>query len=603
MWGFWRVYDTNQPDLKPLPDREALPDAVDSTQLIGRTMPDGTTLTRDNLDQWVRPQLPPQGVPAENEDAQVWNYEVQQSADGPLFLGEPEEKENWPNNAAGDGIHELPGHPGLYPNDTPVGPQDRPKILFNPTNGRPAFPLLRLHVGKRNPFSPNGHTGAPWLGETADQPKSGPGPDPWAGRKDGLCPAGSPVRRYNLVALELPIKVTSRASDPFGKIFVLARDVPDILAGRKPAEPLAIRANIEDCVALTLVSEMTDAGAAGGFSQISMHIHHVQFDTQASDGPVTGLSYNQAIRPFKAEDTTLTSPATVGQQTLNVTSAAKFHAGAWIAVGQGLDTIEIRKINGIVGNALQLNKPLDHDHGSGEYAGVEFLQSRWYPDVNLDNVFWHDHVDGIHTWGQGLVGQLIVEPKGSTYHDPRTGAQVDSGTFVDIHTNNAMAPGKVDGSFRELALWTIDTNPVTDSTLNLRAEPFEPRVNDGGAANVYSSWRHGDPWTPLPRAYAGDPFVIRTINASEGVDGLHVDGHRFFFENRYTGPDGTVESTPTDAIHYGVSERYTLILDGGAGGIGRKPGDYLYENTVGRRTRQGAWGIIRVLPRHVASLL
>ena len=32
----------------------------------------------------------------------------------------------------------------------------------------------------------------------------------------------------------------------------------------------------------------------------------------------------------------------------------------------------------------------------------------------LDNIFWHDHVDGIHGWGHGLVGQLIIEPKGST---------------------------------------------------------------------------------------------------------------------------------------------------------------------------------------------
>ena len=32
-------------------------------RLIGKTMPDGTTLTKDNLDDWIKPQLPPQGVP------------------------------------------------------------------------------------------------------------------------------------------------------------------------------------------------------------------------------------------------------------------------------------------------------------------------------------------------------------------------------------------------------------------------------------------------------------------------------------------------------------------------------------------------------------
>ena len=61
MWAFWRTYDTLQPDLMPLPDRAARAAAVDSAGLIGRTMPDGTVITKDNLDSWIRPQLPPQG--------------------------------------------------------------------------------------------------------------------------------------------------------------------------------------------------------------------------------------------------------------------------------------------------------------------------------------------------------------------------------------------------------------------------------------------------------------------------------------------------------------------------------------------------------------
>ena len=102
---------------------------------------------------------------------------------------------------------------------------------------------------------------------------------------------------------------------------------------------------------------------------------------------------------------------------------------------------------------VTLGTPLRFAHATGEYAGTEFVQYRWYPDAVLDNVFWHDHVDGIHGWGHGLVGQLIVEPYGSTYHDPVTGAPVDSGTLVDIHTSRALSPGLVEGSFRELALW------------------------------------------------------------------------------------------------------------------------------------------------------
>jgi manganese oxidase len=626
MWAFWRVFDTLQPDLEPLPDRAPLPKAVDSTQLIGKTI-NGSTLTRDNLDQWIKPQLPAQGKRLDDQDGAVWDYQVQDTPNGPLYLGEPEDKSSWADfkNAADDPRFKLEGHPSLMPVDQPVGAEDRPKILFNPINGRPAFPLLRPHVGMRPPFSPNGHSGAPYLGETADAPKTA-AVDPWANRRDGICPSDvTTTRHYNIVGTDVDTPVTANADgsakavDPQGKIFVLAHNLPGVLNGTKPAEPLAIRANIGDCVAVTLTSNMEDAKAFGGHSKVNLHIHHVQFDTQASDGVISGMSFEQSVRPFKAEDVQLSADVPAGAASIQVINPDparpvrldKFREGVSVAVGEGTDDIEIRQIASVERDPATPNQAtvtftstLNKAHPAGQWSGTEFVQSRWYPDVALDNVFWHDHVDGIHTWGHGLVGQLLVEPPGSTYHDPVTGAENDgSGTYVDIHTPNPAVPGLVDSSFRELALWTIDENPVTDSTLNLRAAPLSDRLAGGSDPSLaFSSYRHGDPNTPLPRAYPGDPFVIRTINVSANMDTIHVDGHRFFFENRYLGPTGQVESTPTDTIHYGVSEKYTLALDGGAGGLRKAPGDYLYFNGLGRRLRQGAWGIIRVLPQRVGDL-
>ena len=169
---------------------------------------------------------------------------------------------------------------------------------------------------------------------------------------------------------------------------------------------------------------------------------------------------------------------------------------------------------------------------TGEFAGTEFIQYRWYPDAVLDNVFWHDHVDGIHGWGHGLVGQLIVEPYGSTYHDPVTGEQVDSGTLVDIHTTRPLSPGLVNGSFRELALWTINDNDRADySTLNLKAEPLGDRLDK---ANQFSSWTYGDPVTPLPRLYPTTRSWSARISVSPTVDTLHLQGGRTLLEPRYT---------------------------------------------------------------------
>ncbi|HVE26290.1 MAG TPA: hypothetical protein VNC22_12840, partial [Sporichthya sp.] len=613
MWSFWRVFDTLQPDLKPLPDRDAPPAPVTSEDLIGKTMPDGTTLTADNLSQWIDPQLPPQGVRLDSQDATVWDWQKQ----GNLYLGEPEDKSTYADYTTDQDRERVPGHPALMPGDVPVGPQDRPEIKFNPINGRPAFPLLRPHLGTRPPFSGNGHSGAPWLGETGSLPKTTPAgvPDPWAHRPDGICPAGAPVRHFNIVALDVNAPVTrpdpanpAAGTDPDGKVYVLAQDVDGVLNGTKPITPLAIRGNIGDCIAVTLTSRLSDAHAFGGFSKVNLHIHHVQFDTQASDGVISGLSYEQSIRPFSAEDLQLTDATAVGDTTIHVTNPdparpvrlQKIRPGVAMAIGQGTEDIEIRKVVSVNGTTITLDRPLEKAHDANQWAGTEFVQSRWYPDVQLDNIFWHDHVDGIHSWGHGLVGQLIIEPKDSTYHDPETGAEVKSGTYVDIHTDQPVAQGLINGSFRELALWTLDESPVTDSTLNLRAEPFASRPGD--PSQLFSSYAHGDPWTIHPEAYAGDPFVIRTINVGPSVDTFHIDGHRFFTENRFIDSASHVVQKPVDTIHYGISERYTAILDGGAGGVKQRPGDYLFFNGIARRFQQGAWSLLRVLDGKVPNL-
>ncbi|NUR75557.1 MAG: multicopper oxidase domain-containing protein, partial [Thermoleophilia bacterium] len=311
MWSFWRVYNTKQPDLAPLPDRVPPPDAVDSSQLIGKTF-NGTTISAGYLDCWIRQQLPPQGVPHSDQDSSVWNWTTAPS-NPQIYLGEPEDKGPWPD---------LPNlsaaHPGSLITDlapgqivsTPSG--DRPKIMFDPTNGRPAWPLMRPHIGDRPPFSGNGHTGAPWLGETGNVPiPNGPSVNPYAGRNDGLCPNSAPLRKFNVVAITLPIKNTKTLTDPTGMIYTLAQDKDGVYAGTKPAQPLAIRSNIGDCDAVTLTSEETDATQASGFAKVNMHIHHVQFDPNASDGVITGMSYEQSVRPYKAEDPTLTAAAAV----------------------------------------------------------------------------------------------------------------------------------------------------------------------------------------------------------------------------------------------------------------------------------------------------
>jgi len=609
MLGFVRVFDTAQGGLATLPGRSARPSAVNSAGLIGRVIEGRTVVPRAELtdpgtqialETLVESQLPPQGVRLNPQDATVWNYAKGGTSTRPVYFGEPEDTRSWPN----------------YTSPTPGA---RPEIKFNPANGRYAWPLLRPHLGMRPPFSPNGHSGTPWLGPTVTP-----------NRPDGLCPANAPVRRYNITAIQVTINeskggLTPAMVDQNGQIFVLNEDRRAVQAGTKPADPLAIRSNVGDCVAVTLSSQLNDTAENHQFSKVNLHTHFVQFDPQASDGVITGLSYEQSVRPAQSENRTLTAAVAAGARQISVTSTAQLRPGIGIMVGQGEIGAEVATISAISASTVTLAQPLASAHAAGERAGVEFVQYRWYSDVDSGTVFFHDHVDGIHSWGHGLFAAHIIEPAGSTYHDPVTGAEVRSGPIVDIHTGGSVGVGQ-QGSFREYMLWLHNgvrgdggTHSCEGGSINLRATPLKERdPNPGDDFNlgfssltepagpdradcvdqinaqdpyVFSSVAHGDPATPLLRAYAGDPVVVRTIGLVEHVGSLRFMGHRFAAERFNTG--GTI----TDAGTTGISERFDYILEGGAGGPRRLPGDYLYYSSRSMEMQSGAWGIFRVHDR------
>ena len=648
MWSFWRVFDTDHSDpsleypLAPLPGANAPPAAVNSIDLIGNVLQDGRTVvdqvtdpnTQVGIRELATGQLPPSGVRLDKQDATVWNWTIQETANGPLILGEPEDTRIWENYRA-----ESPG--------------TRPAVRFNPTNGRPAFPLFTPQLAQRPPFSPNEHSGAPWLGDTGS-----------AGRPDGLCPAAAQVREYNITAVSVPIQMTDRELDTGGMLYTLNEDLEDLVSGNRSADPLVIRSNVGDCVAITFGNDIDNEARAADpnldeLAKTNMHTHFVQFDPLASDGVITGFSYEQSIFPAQREGRTLVSVD--GPSSITVNHVNRLRPGIAIAVGLGTPEIEIRTIAAINGNQLTFDRPLVNSHDPGVWVTVEFTRHRWYSDVDSGTIFWHDHVDGIISWAHGLFAAHVIEPAGSTYHDPVTGAQVRSGTIVDIRNNNPNASVGVgqSGSFREFVIFLHNGRHASqarlafggqlqfavnqeceEASINLRAEPlgertpmgtligaepnpsnvdptttdqrFEyngylacrtgydrsaPSRSDVGTTRatvttvdpyVFSSVTYGDPATPLLRAYAGDDVVIRTIGLGERGEALRFQGHQFRME-RFNADAQLMDTAVT-----GISERYDYVLDGGAGGPDGIAGDYLYHSTRQFALETGGWGIFRV---------
>ena len=603
MWSYHRIYNTLQPDLAPLPDVTPPPQAVNSVELVQRAAAGqpaivhaggrfhGQAITGDNINDWLHWLLPPPGVPEEElivdpehgnrtqNKANRWDWIIQQTAAGPLALGEPYDDFFGPGfPAPGEGVGAGP-------------PGERPELLFNPIDGRLAWPHLKPQLGRRPPFAPirdgdNDTQGTAYLGLTLDNDS------PWAPSGSplgsGLVPEDSKTRHYDIQAITLPIQYNEHGDiDPDGMIFSLADDVPAIRAGEKPPEPLVLRSNVAEAVQITLRSALEDTAEVDYHSKVGMHIHLVQYDVQSSDGAVAGLNYETSVRPSRDRNG---------------------------------NPIEGRKACG-KGNPTDCG-PLSRED--------EEIHTTWFSDVELGTVYWHDHSKLVVSLPHGLFAALIVEPENAQYRDRETGEDKyvanAQGHFSSTNgvTGTQMADiivpdevidprtGAKRADFREFFFGQNDATRLFGNgidfaalehgesrrnpekgfpSINLRSEHFNHRL----AANpdpslIYSSWIHGDPATPLVKAYVGDPVSIRVEGG--GTNSIHVlnfHGHRWRFQR------GDPESSPLrDFVVNGQSEAFSFDFEPGAGGLSEAAGDYLYFSGNMDHRREGAWGLFRV---------
>jgi hypothetical protein len=394
-WGLWRVYDTLQPDLAPLPRTAPPPRAVTSRGLAGRvvggkrvvaTAPAGARGAEVSLAALVEAQLPPRGRPLHPVDASVWDWDRADGPEGPLYLGEP-----GPDGA-------------------------RRPILFNPATGRYAWPLLRPHAGQRPPFAGAGHTPAPWRGEWATPEHPG-----------GVCPTLALVREghrqrrvYSVAAVRGELLGGERT--PEGRMYHPSATAPPPPTPRGPAphQGDVLVAQVFDCIDVLYVDDAEERDGRREHARPDLTTHFVKSDPQASDGVAAGFAFSQHAEPYRASGRTLARPAAAGDAAVEVNHARGLRPGVWIAVGLGEGRClaptagsdgappdappadaerctEIRRIASVDGGRLALDAPLRHDHQAGEFADVEFVRFLWYSDGEYGMPLVRD----VHT---GLAG-------------------------------------------------------------------------------------------------------------------------------------------------------------------------------------------------------
>src|SRR5690606_26999039 len=128
---------------------------------------------------------------------------------------------------------------------------------------------------------------------------------------------------------------------------------------------------------------------------------------------------------------------------------------------------------------------------------------------------------------------------------------------------------------------------TTGSGIDYRAEPIAQRLAvNPDPAQIFSSHVHGDPSTPLLRAYTGDTIVFRLVESlMNETHVFSVAGHTFLTE-RYA-----EDANRKNSIHVGIAERYDLVVPE-AGGPHHQAGDYLYFNGRSSKLSEGSWGIL-----------
>ncbi|WP_447971483.1 hypothetical protein [Nitrospira sp. M1] len=683
MWGYWRVYNTLQvpgfqndvmPPLRELPDRlDRIHKPVPSDQLVGKTVNwFGSTFkivgsgksdwkakpAVVNIKDWVEMQLSNQGRPGHKDDelGQLKAYDatvLDWVWDGSKAMSEKEPT--------------LSENPKYHPEWQGYTPGERRTIWFEPMTGKVAWPWLTPHFGKRAPFS-NDHNPAPWLEmiRLNDDGTRSVGPAK-AGENGNwsLCPDRAGSQDYNVHFIKLPIELSAAQGkepaivDPNGLLYVVHEEEADVRANNDKKFPLVVRANVYDCIDWTLTSEWLDDDITNfQSSKINTHFHFFQFDNQASDGVISGFSYEQSMRPFTQFEkpskkglpipmnAKVTKVSKKGDKTLHVTNAKQYHVGIPILVGaDNVKGQEVKRITNITGDTLTFARALQHSHPVGDIVTVEYVRQRFWVDADVGSVFWHDHAFGGTTWPHGAVGTMIAEPFGSTWHDPKTGEPIRTGPVADIHATERVGHD-VAGSFRELMVHIMDTVPhtvnivtagnppgqpvdvaleagrtvsfimppndkikmtpmpflnggthTTGGALNFRAEPFAQRLaNNPDSSKIFSSVVHGDPSTAMVRAYLGDAVVFRLLDVTMNESNVFtVSGHTFWSE-RYA-----QEANRKNSLHIGIAERYDLVL-AEAGGPRHQAGDYMFFNGRSSKFSEGAWGIMRVLDEPVADL-
>lgn len=363
------------------------------------------------------------------------------------------------------------------------------------------------------------------------------------------------VRKYEIAAIQMNIVYNKYGDhDPNGLLFVPLKDVDRALTGHYVPKPLILRANVGDWLEVTLHNAFSPNSPIPYFKyprvpldyehkpseRVSLNPQFLQYDPVCDSG--INVGYNDK------------------EQTVGIGESKKY---LWKA---------------------------DQEYGTC------ILQS--FGDMRN-----HRH--------HGLFGAVIIEPAGAKWYKnftKRSGDYEEQAVITAPGMENFreyvlfMQDGirllDADGKLIQTASGTeeepVDAEDTGEKGYNYRSERFANRLKkDVRISKIFSSKTHGDPATPILKAYQSDRIVIRAAMPADKPRniGLAVHGHMW----REQPKDPFSRVIPLQGA-ISVGNRFDMELEQGAS----LPGDYLYRSgSLKWDVESGMWGILRVVKRGI----
>lgn len=370
------------------------------------------------------------------------------------------------------------------------------------------------------------------------------------------CPGKNAViRKYEVAAVQKKIFYNHHGDhDPDGLIFVPLEEAEKALCGDYEPKPLILRANAGDWIEITL---------------------HNLFNVEK---PVTYFDYPRVPLDMPHKPSMRVS---LNPQFLHY------------------DPVCDSGIN------------VGYNNREQTVAPGESKKYLWYADREYGACMIQSFGDMRNHRYHGLFGTIIVEPPGAKWYRSfsLTGA---------IHEEEAVITAPGTESFRECVVMiqngirmldregnlvqTTETEegeaPDAEDTgekgYNYRSERFANRLRmDRRVSKVFSSRIHGDPATPVFKAYTGERIVFRTMMPADKPRNVGFLIHGGSWKEQPGNPYSRVIPMQ-GAISIGNSFRMEL-KDGIC-----CPGDYLYRSGSLRwDVESGMWGIFRVMKQGI----